>query len=200
MLNRPPAMMTPRHPIFQRAAIGHGVCLLAAAWGLLNAWPAAAQPVPPAAQPAPLAGQAIRPADTLRGRALDGRSYDLGARRGRVVMVVLWRTDCGVCLSKMPELRANALGWKDKPFDLVTLSVDPQRTDTESYDRTRRLVAAAEGPVWSFWQGDAQWSSAWLAGARLPVTLIFDREGVLQARHEGRVPADVWDSVADLLP
>lgn len=169
-----------------RAHLFAGVCLVAA----LS--PAAAQPLPPTAS--------ARPADTLRGRALDGRSYDLVARRGRVVMVVLWRTDCGVCLSKMPELRANALGWKDKPFDLVTLSVDPQRTDTESYDRTRRLVAAAEGPVWSFWQGDVQWSSAWLAGARLPVTLIFDREGVLQARHEGRVPADVWDNVADLLP
>jgi cytochrome oxidase Cu insertion factor (SCO1/SenC/PrrC family) len=178
--------------LFQRVAVGVWAHLLVAACAAAAGLPAAAQPLQATASE--------RAAETLRGRALDGRSYDLGGRRGRVVMVVLWRTDCGVCLSKMPELRANALGWKDKPFDLVTLSVDPQRTDTESYDRTRRLVAAAEGPVWSFWQGDVQWSGAWLAGARLPVTLIFDREGVLQARHEGRVPADVWDSVADLLP
>lgn len=146
------------------------------------------------------ATSALRTTDTLRGKALDGRNFDLAAQRGRVVMVVLWRTDCGVCLNKMPELRANALGWKGKPFDLVTLSLDPQRTDTDSYDRTRRLVAAAEGPVWTFWQGDVQWTAAWVTGARLPVTLIFDREGVLKERHEGRVPADVWDSVADLLP
>ncbi len=155
--------------------------------------------------PAPVLAQAagataLRATDTLRGKTLDGRSFDLAAQRGRVVMVVLWRTDCGVCLSKMPELRANALGWKGKPFDLVTLSLDPQRADTDSYDRTRRLVAAAEGPVWSFWQGDVQWTGAWVSGARLPVTLVFDREGVLKERHEGRVPADVWDSVADLLP
>ena len=154
---------------------------------------------PPALAQTP-ATSAQRAPDTLRGKALDGRSFDLAAQRGRVVMVVLWRTDCGVCLNKMPELRANALGWKGKPFDLVTLSLDPQRTDTDSYDRTRRLVAAAEGPVWTFWQGDVQWTSAWSTGARLPVTLVFDREGVLKERHEGRVPAEVWDSVADLLP
>ena len=161
--------------------------------GFTAAWAAPALAQNPAAS-------GPRAADTLRGKALDGRTFDLAAQRGRVVMVVLWRTDCGVCLNKMPELRANALGWKGKPFDLVTLSLDPQRADTDSYDRTRRLVAAADGPVWSFWQGDVQWPATWSAGARLPVTLVFDREGVLQARHEGRVPADVWDSVADLLP
>ena len=136
----------------------------------------------------------------LQGPTLDGRAFDLTAQRGRVVMVVLWRTDCAVCLNKMPELRANALGWKSKAFDLVTLSVDPKRADADTYDRARRLVASGAGPVWSFWQGDVRWPAAWATGARLPVTLIFDREGQLKARHEGRVPPDVWDEVADLLP
>ena len=175
----------------QRPALGMVLSLISCALIAGRVAPAVAQ--------AP-AASAARVADTLRGKALDGRSFDLAAQRGRVVMVVLWRTDCSVCLNKMPELRANALGWKGKPFDLVTLSLDPQRADTESYDRTRRLVAAADGPVWSLWQGDVQWTSTWSVGARLPVTLVFDRQGVLKERHEGRVPADVWDSVADLLP
>lgn len=136
----------------------------------------------------------------LQGPTLDGRPFDLAARSGRVVMVVLWRTDCSVCLNKMPELRANALGWKAKPFDLVTLSVDPKRADADSYDRARRTVASDAGPVWSFWQGDVRWPAAWAAGGRLPVTLIFDQKGQLKARHEGRVPPDLWDDVAELLP
>jgi cytochrome oxidase Cu insertion factor (SCO1/SenC/PrrC family) len=136
----------------------------------------------------------------LQGPTLDGRPFDLSTRTGRVVMVVLWRTDCSVCLNKMPELRANALGWKAKPFDLVTLSVDPQRADTDRYDLARRTVASGAGPVWTFWQGDVRWPTAWVAGARLPVTLIFDQQGQLKARHEGRVPPDVWDDVAELLP
>ena len=134
------------------------------------------------------------------GTTLDDRAYTLAAQRGRVVMVVLWRTDCAVCLSKMPELRANAHGWKGKPFDLVTVSLDAKSADTESYDRTRRQVAAAEGPVWSFWHGQAQMPDDWRRATRVPVTLVIDREGRIAARHEGRVPAEVWDSIADLLP
>ena len=164
---------------------------------LLTLVPAMAQaPVPSAS--APLA--AAVGAGVLRGKSFEGKAFDLAAQRGRVVMVVLWRTDCAVCLNKMPELRANALGWKNKPFDLVTLSLDPRRADAQAYDSARRLVAASEGPVWSFWHGDVDWSSHWATRARLPVTLIFDGNGMLKARHEGRVPPDVWDDVAELLP
>ena len=146
----------------------------------------------------PARAQDLSPAFT--GTSLEGKTFSLAQQRGRVVMVVLWRTDCAVCLSKMPELRANALGWKDKPFDLVTVSLDARSADTESYDRTRRQVAAAAGPVWSFWQGQVQMAEEWRRPSRLPVTLVIDREGRIKARHEGRVPADVWDSVAELLP
>lgn len=138
---------------------------------------------------------------TLVGKTLEGKDFDLARRAGRVVMVVLWRTDCAVCLNKMRELRANALGWKDQAFDLVLLSLDPLDADTVAYDRARRQVASAEGPVWSLWQGHVQMPAAWRNGhGRLPVTLIFDTRGQLAARHEGRVPAQAWDQVADLLP
>jgi len=134
------------------------------------------------------------------GTTLDGRSYTSANRPGRVQMVVLWRTDCAVCLSKMPELRANAVGWKDKPFDLLTVSLDASSADTESYDRTRRQISPQAMPMWSFWHGQVQMPADWRGSGRLPVTLVFDRQGRLAARHEGRVPADVWDQVADLLP
>lgn len=143
---------------------------------------------------------ALAQTPTFSGTTLEGQPFNLDAQRGRVVLVLLWRTDCAVCLSKMPELRANALGWKGKPFDLVTVSLDARSADTESYDRTRRQVAAAEGPVWSFWQGQTQMPDDWRKAGRVPVTLVIDREGRIAARHEGRVPAEVWDSVADLLP
>jgi hypothetical protein len=52
-----------------------------------------------------LAGAAMAaPAQTtLSGRTLDGKAFDLAERRGRVVLLLLWRTDCAVCLNKMPE-------------------------------------------------------------------------------------------------
>jgi len=134
------------------------------------------------------------------GTTLDGRSYALAQRRGRVVMLMLWRTDCAVCLSKMPELRANAAGWQGKPFDLVTLSLDPKRADALTYEQARQATGAARTPLWNLWHGDTRLPADWLQAAKLPVLLLFDVDGQLVKRHEGRVPPEAWDDVAELLP
>jgi thiol-disulfide isomerase/thioredoxin len=134
------------------------------------------------------------------GVTFDQQPYALAQRRGRVVLVMLWRTDCAVCLSKMPELRANAQGWQNKPFDLVTVSLDPRRADAADYERVRQQVGAARFPVWSLWHGDATMPAEWQQPPKLPVLLLFDTQGRLVKRHEGRVPAEAWDDVAELLP
>ena len=145
-------------------------------------------------------GAAAQGDAALRGTSLDGQAFDLARQKGRVVMVVLWRTDCAVCLNKMPELRANALGWKASAFDLVTVSLDTRREDALAYDSTRRLVAASAGPVVSLWHGDTDVSAAWHKGLRLPITLVIDSKGQIVGRHEGRVPAELWNQIADLVP
>ncbi len=134
------------------------------------------------------------------GSTFDGQRYELARQRGRVVMVVLWRSDCAVCLSKLPELRANAQGWKSAPFDLVLVNLDPTIHDAEAYDRARRTVSRGEPMVFSFWHGSAQLPAEWRGAGRLPRTLVIGRDGVLASQHEGRVPAEVWNEVADLLP
>jgi thiol-disulfide isomerase/thioredoxin len=126
----------------------------------------------------------------LSGRTLDGKAFDLAERRGRVVLLLLWRTDCAVCLNKMPELRANAAGWRDKPFDLVTLNLDPAKADADAYERARQQTGAARHPQVAVPQ----------APDRLPVLLLFDTDGKLVKRHEGRVPPEAWDEVAERLP
>ncbi|MEY4562006.1 MAG: hypothetical protein RLZZ618_1283 [Pseudomonadota bacterium] len=139
-------------------------------------------------------------ATSFSGVALDGQRYDLATRRGRVVMLVLWRSDCPVCMDKLPELRANAQGWKAAPFDLVLVNLDASPGDAEAYERVRRVVAPAEQSVFSFWQGHVQLPLAWRNGNRMPHTLIIDSKGAVAAQHNGRIPPAAWDLVADLLP
>ncbi len=135
------------------------------------------------------------------GTTLQGEPFALEQRKGRVVMVVLWRTDCPVCLDKMQELRENARGWKDKPFDLVLINLDRERADAAAHDQARRLVDSSKAPLWSLWRGDVQnLPAAWAQPQRLPVVMIFNPEGQLAKRHQGRVPAEAWDDVAELLP
>jgi peroxiredoxin len=147
-----------------------------------------------------LSGAARAQAPALAGTTLDGRSFQLEQRRGRVVLVVLWKSDCAVCLSKLPELRANAQGWKHAPFDLVLVNLDAAAADAQSYERARHTVAADERGIYSLWQGQVQLPAAWRSGDKLPRSFVFDRTGKLAYSHEGRIPAEVWNQVADLLP
>ena len=156
---------------------------------------------PTASRAQPAAAVAARPlAPPFVGTTLDGHYYDMSRQRGRVVMVVLWRTDCAVCLSKMPELRANALGWKAAPFDLLLINLDNTDTDVDAYDKTRRQVAGDQGPVLSFWHGHGRVPEAWRSVQRLPRTFIIDREGRTAASYDGRFSPEAWNQVADLLP
>ncbi len=91
---------------------------------------------------------ALQPGDVpvLQGKTLAGAPFSLAALRGKVVLVLFWSTDCAVCRDKMPELRANAQGWRGKPFELVTISVDRRMQDavaeTQRPERRNRARVA----------------------------------------------------------
>lgn len=138
----------------------------------------------------------------LSGPAANGQRFDLAQKKGRVVMVFYWSTGCAVCRTKLPELRANLLGWKDKPFDLVTVSVDRSEADWRSYEQLQATTQAAAAQ-----RGIALWSGApdfrhslGSAALKLPLTLVIDADGKVKQRVEGRMAPEAWDLVADLLP
>lgn len=56
----------------------------------------------PGAADAPL--RVGQPAPALVVPLLDGRTFDLGSERGRVVIVNFWATWCSPCRAEMPRL------------------------------------------------------------------------------------------------
>lgn len=137
----------------------------------------------------------------LQGTTLDGRAFDITSLRGKVVLVFFWSTDCAVCLSKLPELRLNAEGWRGKPFELVLVSVDRQRADALAYERAQLAVSPRGHRYPSLWRGEAGHVDGLPAApGRVPLSLLLDPQGAVAGRFEGRIPADAWDRIADLLP
>ena len=156
---------------FFRACRALGLTLLLA--GMASAQTPASAPIP------------------LQATLLTGERFELSALKGKVVMLFYWSTQCAVCRSHLPELRANLAGWKDKPFELVTVNVDKNQTEWRDYEKILAQTSAVRPTA--VWQGD-------LMLAKLPVTVVLDVQGREATRHEGRIAPEAWDDVAALLP
>ena len=191
-----------------------GVALLPAATG-------AAPGQTPGSAPAPtsrVAGPAqTAQLPTLAATDSAGRAISLQALRGQVVLVLVWSTDCPVCLSKMPEIRANHAGWVAQGFQVLTINTDARPDQLRSWEAARRATVplAQQWPsLWAHSRGfstslaltDAVSSSSGSANAsvgasaaHLPLIYVMDRQGALRFQSSGRMPAEVWDTIAELL-
>jgi thiol-disulfide isomerase/thioredoxin len=185
-------------------------CLAFGLDGLATAAPTVAAPTnaastPSSAPPAVHLAGSKRPTVGgnyfLAGNTLDGQPFSVADLRGKVVLVYYWHTGCAVCLDKMPELRANVAGWQGKPFVIVMVHVDRERAKVADYWRTVKLLRPGEAMGPMLWRGDADFvDSLPSEHAQWPVSVLLDRQGRVAAYWEGRIPAEAWDSIADLMP
>ncbi len=53
-----------------------------------------------------------------------GKDHSLKELRGKVVLLNLWATWCGPCRHEMPWLDALKNKYKDRPFEMLTISID----------------------------------------------------------------------------
>ena len=157
---------------------------------------------PAHAQKAP-AGLPSPVTPVITGNTLEKKPFELESLKGKVTLVMFWSTDCAVCRDKMPELRENARGWADKPFELVLVSVDRVMEDVAGYNAIINKTVPLKQRFTQLWSGDAGYKDnlglSQLSRAQLPVTLLIDKKGKLIERYNGRIPADVWDTISDLL-
>lgn len=166
---------------------------------------ASARSTPPSA-PAPEPSSTVAQ-PTAKGKTLDGQAFDLAKLRGRVVLLMFWSTECAICRDKMPEIRENTKGWADKPFTPVLVSVDRRMSDIDSYNAIINKAVPIKERLTQVWALDAAYQDN-LGTAKLaptappshwPVIYVIDKEGKVASRHQGRVPAEVWDDIAGLL-
>jgi cytochrome c biogenesis protein CcmG/thiol:disulfide interchange protein DsbE len=118
---------------------------------------------------------------------LDGETVSLEEHRGRVVVLNFWATWCAPCLEELPLLVETEREFGPEGLRVIGASADEE--DAHDVVRGMARELGLNFPVWlGATTGDMERFG--LRGT-LPGTVILDRSGVVQARHEG-VVSEEW--------
>lgn len=200
LLPRLPRLFSARH--WRRALAVPGLVWAVVLGAGAVAWaPLAIAQAVPGATAAPAgnkAAQPVRPA-ALKGVTESGKPVDLASLRGKVVMVVAWSTRCAVCLDNMPELRRNLAGWQGQAFELITVNTDATPGALADWHSLRSQTQPAHLQWPSLWAGAITFSSTLDMQGQLPAVWVLDKTGAVRYQVKGRMPAEAWDQVAELL-
>ena len=163
--------------------------------------PAARASAASAASPAsaPTAANATVTVPQVDGKTLDGKPFNLATLKGKVVLVMYWSTGCAVCRDKMPELRSNYEGWIGKPFELVAINTDSRVQDFLDYERILSRTVPLKQRFIQLWVGETGYKDNLGKHAQLPAAYLIDKTGKIVERYVGRIPAEAWDKISDLL-
>ncbi len=181
---------------------GPGPLVFSLAAALLMAAPivANAQPAAPARVGlAPVAVAAPATVPQIEGKTIEGAAFRLASLKGKVVLVMFWSTGCAVCRDKMPELRTNYEGWRGKPFELVAINTDTRVQDFLDYERIISATVPLKQRFVQLWTGETGYRDNLGKPVQLPAAFLVDKNGKIVERYTGRIPAEAWDRISDLL-
>jgi cytochrome c biogenesis protein CcmG, thiol:disulfide interchange protein DsbE len=106
---------------------------------------------------------------------LSGQIFDLGALRGRVLVVNFWATWCPPCRKEMPTLNAFYERYHRQGLEMIGLSVDRSRDESD----VRKVMQSFSYPAAML--DDAE-NNGFGSPTELPVTYVVDAEGVVRAK------------------
>lgn len=125
---------------------------------------------------AALAVDVGQPAPQLTVQEFDGKTFDLAAQHGKVVIVNFWATWCPPCRAEMPALKAVYDRYHSKGLELIGLSLD------RSHDKDDAVKMAREYGFPAAMLTDATTNGFGTPGS-LPLTIIVGPGGVVRSVH-----------------
>jgi peroxiredoxin len=121
------------------------------------------------------------PMPAYSAKYLDGKTFDVGAEMGNVLLINVWATWCSPCRFEIPELQALHNKYADRGFKVIGVSVDEGGTDAvkqfvDEYKMTYPIVLDPEGHIANV-----------LRTTVLPTSVIVGRSGQIIWRKIGAV-------------
>ena len=115
--------------------------------------------------------------------SLDGSQVSLSDYRGQVVLVNFWATWCPPCRAEIPDLEAAYQAHRQDGFVILGVDVEDPRHLIESFLDEVEMT-------YPILLDEAGRTSREYRAPGLPMTLLLDREGVIQVRHAGYISAE----------
>lgn len=116
---------------------------------------------------------------------VDGGSFKLEDKKGKVLLVNLWATWCGPCRSEMPELIAMQNKFKEQGFEVVGLDADDESADEiKTFARSMKLnyqLGVADPKLIGEFRNITRMDG-------IPQSLLINREGKLTGIFLGGGP------------
>lgn len=134
-----------------------------------------------------------RPSPDWEAKDLDGRPRKLADFRGRVVVLDFWYRGCGWCMRAMPQVKAVAREFADRPVAILGMCTDREEADARFVVERMRLdypTIRAEGIPAKYGVNG------------FPTLVILDQDGKVADIHVGYSPTlreDVSRAVRELL-
>ncbi len=123
---------------------------------------------------------------------LDGRTFDLSALRGKVVVLNFWASWCPPCRYEMPALDAFYRRYHGQGLEMIGLSVDGPHDRSEVLKVMRSFSYPAamlyDAKVNDFSPPDV-----------MPVTFVVDRSGIVRANLTPGQSAVTEKDLADIV-
>lgn len=119
------------------------------------------------------------PAPEINLPSPDGKNIPLSSLRGKVVLIDFWASWCGPCRKENPNVVRLYNQYKDKGFDIYSVSLDK---DKEAWKR----AIVQDKLIWESHVSDlAYWSSSVVPQygfQGIPFTVLIDKEGRIVAK------------------
>ncbi|OWK35650.1 TlpA family protein disulfide reductase [Fimbriiglobus ruber] len=132
-----------------------------------------------------------KPVPEIAAKNVHDKDVKLSDFRGKVVVLDIWATWCPHCRAMIPHERAMVERLKDKPFAIVSISMDTQKETLTDFLATTKMP----WPQW--WVGDhSELAEDWNI-EYFPTVFVIDARGVI--RHQGLIGDDLEKAVIELL-